>query len=80
MKKQGGHKRIGEGEVTGHTHRVTAEDAYVEGEGDVRCLRNPTETDVVHEEHKPIRIVGDRTVFGQQEIDPDTEEARKVID
>lgn len=75
------HKRIGEGEVTGHTHLITAEDAYVEGETDERLLECPFGTDITHEEHKTMEIPAGRyKIYGQQEIDPDTEEARAVRD
>jgi len=75
------HKRVGEGEVTGHAHLVTAEDAFVVGEQDERILDAPNGTEIVHEEHKTIEIpAGKYRVYGQQEIDPDTEEARAVRD
>ena len=74
------HKRIGEGEVTGHAHVVSAVDAFVIGEGEVRELENPNITDITHQEHKTITIEGDRIVGTQREIDPDSEEARAVKD
>jgi len=74
------HKRIGEGEVTGHVHLVTAKDAFVVGEGGVRELKNPNTTNITHKEHKTISVTGDRAVGTQREIDPDTEEARAVRD
>jgi hypothetical protein len=75
------HKRIGESEVTGHTHLVEAEDAYVVGDQDERELTAPSGTGIKHEEHKRIEVPADQyRVFGQQEIDPDTEEARTVRD
>ena len=75
------HKRVGEGEVTGHVHQVLADDAYVVGEEDERELIAPSGTAVTHEEHKTIELPASKyRVYGQQEIDPDTEEARAVQD
>ena len=75
------HKRIGEGEVTGHVHTVLAEDAFVIGEQDERQLDCPSGTSITHEEYKTIEVPpGKYKVYGQKEIDPDTEEARVVSD
>ena len=75
------HKSLMEGEVTGHAHRVTADDAWVEGGGDERFLSAPSGTTVEHEEHKAFEIPsGEYDVCRQLEIDPDTEEIRSVLD
>lgn len=81
IQNQKRHKRIGEGEVTGHVHEVIAEDAFVTGEQDERSLDAPSGTGIKHQEHKTIEVPpGKYRVYGQQEIDPDTEEARAVRD
>jgi hypothetical protein len=75
------HKRLAEGEVTGHSHQATADDAWVVGEGDERELSAPSGTEVKHEEHGPIDLpAGDFRITRQREIDPDTEEVRVVAD
>jgi hypothetical protein len=75
------HRTLAEGEATGHSHVVTAEDAVVIGDGEQRELSAPSGTKVVHEEHKTIELPkGDYDINRQRETDPDTEEARKVAD
>lgn len=75
------HKRLAEGEVTGHSHQAAAEDAWVDGEGDTRLLSAPSGTPIEHEEHKRFELPpGDYEITRQREIDPDTEEARSVAD
>lgn len=75
------HKRLAEGEVTGHTHVAQAEDAWVSGDDEERELAAPSGTTVTHEEHGPINLPpGDYDIRRQREIDPDTEEARAVAD
>jgi hypothetical protein len=78
MKK---HKHLAEGEVTGHHHTVLADDAFVVGTDIERQLYAPTGTPVIHEEHGERFIPpGDYIIDRQREIDPDTEEARRVAD
>lgn len=75
------HKRLAEGEVTGHAHVCEADDAWVTGTDDDRELSAPHGTDVSHEEHKTFSLPpGDYDVSKQREIDPDTEEVRAVAD
>jgi len=75
------HKRLAEGEVTGHSHVAVAEDAWVEGEGETRSLNAPSGTPVEHEEHKRFELPpGEYYITRQRELDPDTEEARAVVD
>lgn len=75
------HKRLAEGEVTGHTHVAVADDAWVEGEGDERTLVAPTGTPIEHEEHKRFELPpGEYDVTRQREIDPDSEAIRNVED
>jgi len=70
-------KILAEGEATGHAHRAAAEDAYVL-ENELFC---PTGTDVTHEEHTTLWIPpGQYDISQQREVDPDTEEIRKVSD
>lgn len=75
------HKRLAEGEVTGHTHVAQAEDAWVIGGSVERELSAPSGTAISHEEHAKYEILpGDYRVTRQREIDPDTDEARAVSD
>ena len=81
MKKQN-HKRLAEGEVTGHSHRAVSKDAEIYAdENDSRELNAPSGTIVKHEEHNPISIPPGRfVVMIQQEIDPFEKAIRKVVD
>jgi hypothetical protein len=75
------HKRLAEGEVTGHAHVAVADDAFVIGDGIERELRAPNGTPVTHEEHGTFTLPpGDFNISRQREIDPDGEEARAVRD
>jgi hypothetical protein len=47
-------KNLAEGEVTGHAHVATADDAIVFGEGIERELEAPNGTGIEHQEHKEI--------------------------
>jgi len=82
MKKQRRRdKNLAEGEVTGHAHRVAADDAVVYGEGTERELHAPNGTSITHEEHKTeVLPPGKYDISRQREINPDTEEARAVKD
>jgi hypothetical protein len=75
------HKRLAEGEVTGHYHAATAGDAALFDDGGPVVLDAPSGTDVTHQEHKTIRVPPgeyDRNIV--QEYDHAAEEARKVVD
>jgi len=75
------HKRLAEGEVTGHAHVALANDAWVMGNGDQRELFAPSGTQITHEEHSTILLPpGKYDVSRQQEFDPDEEEMRSVQD
>jgi len=75
------HKRLAEGEVTGHSHQAVADDAWVTGDGEKRRLTAPSGTEVKHEEHHTFSLPpGEYDVTIQREIDPDTDEARAVAD
>jgi len=75
------HKRLAEGEVTGHSHVAVAEDAWVDGDSERRQLSAPSGTDISHEEHRTFTLPpGEYNISRQREIDPDTEEARAVMD
>lgn len=75
------HKRLAEGETTGHVHLAEALDAFVTGFGTQRELSAPSGTPVSHEEHKRYELPpGEYSIDRQREIDPDTEEARAVAD
>ena len=78
MKKS---KILAEGEVTGHAHKVLADDAVVVGDGNERSLSCPSGTEITHEEHG-VQVIppGDYDISRQRETDPDTEEARAVAD
>ena len=72
---------LASGEVTGHHHRASGAGVSVYGEGEDRLLAAPEGADVTHEEHKQITLPpGEYDITRQREIDPDTEEARSVVD
>jgi hypothetical protein len=74
-------KTLAEGEVTGHAHTATAQDAEVLGSGVDRALDAPSGTSVTHQEHETITLPpGQYDITRQREIAPDTEEARRVAD
>lgn len=76
------HKRLAEGETTGHFHAATAEDAAVFDLGDgVLVLEAPSGTDVEHQEHGTVALppgLYDRHIV--REYDHAAEEARQVVD
>lgn len=75
------HKRLAEGEVTGHSHVAVADDAWVEGDGEMRVLTAPSGTPIEHEEHQRYELPpGEYVISRQREIDPDTEEIRMIKD
>jgi hypothetical protein len=74
---------LAEGEVTGHTHSVAAEDAtllLLELEDEMEMyLRVHTATEVTHQEHGPISLApGDYRIGRQREYSP--EQIRRVAD
>lgn len=74
-------RHLAEGEATGHHHTATAQDATVYGDSDERLLSAPSGTTITHEEHCEGALPpGEYDIRRQQEIDPDTEEARSVCD
>jgi len=77
------HKRLAEGEATGHFHAAVAEDAVLYGDdtGTPLLLDAPSGSDVTHQEHGTITLPPgqyDRSIV--QEYDHAQEEAREVID
>lgn len=76
------HRRLAEGEVTGHSHQAIAEDSTIFDLGDgVLVLEAPTGTDVKHEEHGVVSLppgLYDRTIV--REYDHAAEEASRVVD
>ena len=75
------HKRLAEGEVTGHFHAATAASATLYEEGGRLMLDAPEGTDITHQEHKPITLpAGQYDRLLVQEFDPFEEEVRAVRD
>ena len=75
------HKRLAEGEVTGHYHAATAESATLYGDDDAMLLDAPDGTDVTHQEHATVSIPpGEYDRLIVQEFDPFEEEVRSVLD
>jgi hypothetical protein len=77
------HKRLAEGEATGHFHAAVAEDSLLFGDDDgtPRRLDAPSGTDVTHQEHGTVTLPPgsyDRSII--QEFDHAAEEAREVVD
>jgi len=78
------HKRLAEGEATGHSHTAVADDAEVYAENETvfdRELRTPSGTEITHEEHKTIKLpAGEYDITIQKEFDPMEREIRQVRD
>ncbi|MBE9117509.1 hypothetical protein IQ249_16540 [Lusitaniella coriacea LEGE 07157] len=66
------HLTLAEGEVTGHSHRISSGEAQLLEKGDTLYLKVLSETALlVHEEHKPVTIPqGDWMVKIQREYEP----------
>lgn len=72
---------LAEGEVTGHSHKAMAKTCKVFDDGDNRFLECPDGTEVTHEEHGVRELpAGEYNITIQREINPDTEEIRRVAD
>lgn len=75
---------LAEGEVTGHCHAASVMDfpgtkLFTSSSG--TFLMAPTDIDVVHEEHKVVRVPkGVHMIKIVKEVDPFTEEIRAVRD
>lgn len=75
------HKRLAEGEVTGHFHAATARSAALYDEGGSIVLDAPKGTKITHQEHQPITVPpGHYDRYIVQEFDPFEEEVRAVRD
>jgi hypothetical protein len=72
---------LAEGETTGHAHVIDEDIEMYEKEGNFYIrVRGGTAT-VTHEEHAPIEIPSGLYEIGiVQEVDPWTEQPRKVVD
>lgn len=80
MAKLNPRNTLAEGEVTGHAHVADA-GTVLHHEDGRRELLAPDGCSVTHEEHKRVTLPpGEYDVTIQREIDPDTEEARRVAD
>ena len=75
------HRTLALGEATGHSHVAVAEDVTLFELNRVLYARVPNGTEVVHQEHRPVRVPpGDYTIGIVREYDHFTEEAREVVD
>jgi hypothetical protein len=77
------HKRVAEGEVTGHCHEAVDKDAVLYGDSnDVPVRLNaPSGSDIKHQEHGQVRLPpGDYGISRVKEWDHAAEEAREVIE
>lgn len=75
------HKRLAEGEVTGHFHVATARTATLYDDDGQIVLDAPRGTNVTHQEHATVYVPPgqyDRLIV--QEFDPFEEEIREVRD
>lgn len=76
-----GGRVLREGEATGHAHRATAADVRLFLKDGALYMRVPSGTEVVHEEHRALRVPpGDYVVGAVREYDHFAEEARFVLD
>lgn len=74
------HKRLAEGEATGHFHGADEGTLYDMG-NDVKLLDAPDGSEITHQEHNPVKLPPGKFVTGiVREYDHADEEARKVID
>ena len=75
-------KIVAEGEVTGHMHRILAEDAVVSVDKDGNIFVDaPNGTVLTHDEHNAIDIPAGKFKIGiVREYDPLAEEIRSVAD
>ncbi|MCL2937312.1 MAG: hypothetical protein MGU50_12420 [Trichodesmium sp. MAG_R02] len=66
------HLTLAEGEVTGHSHRISSGDAEVYEQDGTLYLKVLSETaNLTHEEHKPVKIPqGNWVVSIQREYEP----------
>lgn len=73
---------LAEGEQTGHYHQAIGEGvAVMESENGERTLFAPNGAEIVHQEHKPIKIpAGEYERLIVQEYDPFEKEVRSVMD
>jgi hypothetical protein len=75
------HKRLAEGEVTGHYHEATARTAELFDHDGQIVLNAPHGTTVKHQEHKPLKVPpGEYDRLIVQEYDPFGDEVRSVRD
>jgi len=75
------HKRLAEGEATGHFHAATAKSASLYEDGDKIVLDAPRGTKVTHQQHGTVAIPpGEYDRLIVQEFDPFEEEIRSVRD
>ncbi len=71
---------LAEGEVTGHTHRITADVDLYEVDG-VLYLKNDAPVEITHEEHHPVTVPPGKWKVGiTREFDHLQQEARNVAD
>ena len=83
MKQKQKHKRLAEGEATGHCHQALADDAEIweDSSSGNRELHAPSGTGVKHEEHKQVELpAGKYDILIQREVDPFEQVIRKVQD
>jgi hypothetical protein len=76
------HLTLAEGEVTGHTHRISEGLAELFENGSIKYLRVKSKTATIgHEEHKPVTLpAGDYEVRIVREYSHFDEEAKSVVD
>lgn len=77
------HKRLAEGEATGHHHSATDPGATLYGNeaGGVQVLDAPNGTDVTHQEHGTVSVPpGEHSIDIVKEFDYEEMEARNVAD
>lgn len=81
MRKKLKHKRLAEGEATGHFHSATAESSSLYEDDGIVTLEAPQGTDVIHQEHGTISLPPGNYVRGiVREYDHFAEESREVRD
>ena len=74
-------KIVARGEVTGHSHRFEDKTTNLFMLNGIMYANVPFATEIIHEEHEPIKIEkGVYEIGNEREYDPFTESIRAVVD
>lgn len=74
------HGRVAEGEVTGHSHRLTGDAELFERDGELWIRTGPAKSSIIHQEHKEIFLPADSALRVTIQREMTLEGPRNVID